>query len=293
MWRLALPKQFSSPRLILMRSIAAAKLDWLRARFGNRNPPRRILFYPHAPSPRAILYKVCHRAGYIICTDPCDAWDLAIHWDTATVRLPLDLPEGSRLILNRRCLDVSKLHLSRLFAQVFGYEIFVDPLHYAGDVVRKSDENGAHDGIILRCPLAAVEPGFVYQRLVANHVSADLVEDLRTPVFRNRIPFVYRKLRPRLDRFSNWNVDVQCCAADEVFSQSEQERILALARELGMDYGEMDILRDRTDDRLYVVDANPTPWGPPNHIRDGDRRFALDRMTQELLIAGSGDGVGS
>lgn len=32
---------------------------------------------------------------------------------------------------------------------------------------------------------------------------------------------------------------------------------------MGLDYGELDILRNNLDGRIYVVDVNKTLWGPP------------------------------
>jgi hypothetical protein len=47
---------------------------------------------------------------------------------------------------------------------------------------------------------------------------------------------------------------------------------------MGLDYGELDVLRDLGDRRIYVVDVNPTPDGPPNHIGAADSEIALARM---------------
>lgn len=43
----------------------------------------------------------------------------------------------------------------------------------------------------------------------------------------------------------------------------EAELLLRLCRALGLDYGELDVLRDVEDGKLYVVDVNNTPWAPP------------------------------
>ncbi len=41
-----------------------------------------------------------------------------------------------------------------------------------------------------------------------------------------------------------------------------------------MGYGELDLLRD-TDGRLYVVDANNTPYWPQEHLSRPQRKRAL------------------
>jgi hypothetical protein len=50
---------------------------------------------------------------------------------------------------------------------------------------------------------------------------------------------------------------------EEVFSAAEIEQISAFTREIGLDWGGVDVLRDRSDGTLYIVDANKTDMGPP------------------------------
>lgn len=271
-------------RLATMRCIAEAKTARLRARWLRSYQPRAVLFYPFQPHPFSAIYKICHQAGFHMCYRYDSDWDVGIHWDTATQREALseEILSSGRRVLNAACLDVGKIRLSAIFADVFGYPLALDPTRHRGPCVRKSCENATHDGVILDCPIPEAWPGFVYQRLVHNEVSSEAAEDLRVPYICGGIPFVYRKMRPISDRFSNLNLDVSCCPADEAFSESERERIAKFCRILGMDYGELDILRDKLDGRIYIVDANPTPWGPPNHIRAADRAFAIQAMTGAL-----------
>ena len=55
-----------------------------------------------------------------------------------------------------------------------------------------------------------------------------------------------------------------------------------VARKLGIDYGEFDVLRDK-DRRIYVVDANNTPYGPPNELSEGDCTRALVLLANEFV----------
>jgi len=49
---------------------------------------------------------------------------------------------------------------------------------------------------------------------------------------------------------------------DGLFSADEQRLMLEFARRIGMDYGELDVLRDKETTDIYVVDANRTPVRP-------------------------------
>jgi hypothetical protein len=46
---------------------------------------------------------------------------------------------------------------------------------------------------------------------------------------------------------------------------------------MGLDYAELDVLRDHRDGRLFVVDANPTPWWQ-NGLRPRERQAAISRL---------------
>jgi hypothetical protein len=60
-------------------------------------------------------------------------------------------------------------------------------------------------------------------------------------------------------------------APHEVFSAEEQRQITAFTRAIGLDWGGVDVLRDRADGRLYIVDANKTDMGPPISLNLPDK----------------------
>jgi len=131
--------------------------------------------------------------------------------------------------------------------------------------VKKSNDNATHDGRIIQCPIDAVDEHAVYQRVVNNSRDGQFVEDIRVPVFGETIPFCYRVLRPVGRRFGfgvdNTSADV--CEVSDLLSANEVGMLLQLCHELGLDYGELDVLRDVDDRKAYIVDVNNTPFGPP------------------------------
>jgi hypothetical protein len=44
---------------------------------------------------------------------------------------------------------------------------------------------------------------------------------------------------------------------------------------MGLDYGEVDVVRDAGDKRIYVLDLNKTPLGPPNGLTPAEFARAL------------------
>lgn len=184
-------------------------------------------------------------------------------------------------MLNRGCTDISKKHVAAVFERVFGYGLSVDPTTFEGPIAAKSDENYAHDGEVLTGPLdpAAVEGGRVYQRLIDN-TAGDEALDLRTPVYGGEIPFVYIKRRPVASRFSANNTTVELYRTEDIFTPEERSALARFAREMSLDYGELDVLRDNVDGRIYVVDVANTPAGPPNGVSEEVERAAVRRLAE-------------
>lgn len=166
---------------------------------------------------------------------------------------------GSLEPLNDRCADISKTRVMRIAREVFGYGYEVDPAAHHGRVVCKSDGNGVHDGRIVQAPCEP-EPGMVYQRLIDNRFGTETIEDIRICVVGAEIPYVLRKRRSLDSRFGSSSA---CKRVAGALSAAEEGDVIAFAQRFGLDLGELDVLRDRIDGRLYVVDVNDTPFTPP------------------------------
>jgi hypothetical protein len=228
-----------------------------------------------------VVWKICAELGLRVTHEPSPRTALAVLWKDATSIGPLDtaMSMTSVPVINGSCRDISKAHVSRHFSAVFGYSCDVDPLSYSGLCVEKSNLNALHDGRIVTAPAAAPRAGAVYQRVINNVVPGDLVEDIRVPVINGTVPFVYLKYRPAAARFnSNNNRAIRLCAAEEVLSAEEIRTIGKFTRSIGLDYGELDVLRDRDDGRIYIVDANKTPAGPSYRLRQADFRRAVGML---------------
>lgn len=227
--------------------------------------PRRsagsLHFYPAKP-PRAgsALYKICRelrlsRAHGINPDGPTIFWPISEH----------PIPEPQPGLINGHCIDIDKTTVMRLSADIFGYGYDIDPRSYDRPYVRKSNLNAMHDGIECRTPCER-EPGFVYQRVINNEIEGGLVEDLRFIYIDGLLDFAYRKVRPKAERFRNANAAAYIVRTSDVASANELEQIASLCKRIGLQYGEIDTLRDIDDRRLYVIDVNRTPHGPPNGL---------------------------
>ena len=254
---------------------------------------RRILSYPEVPKPVLVIYKLFLFLGYRATEDPSKFCHLGLKWRNAFDGNPY-LPDEPVLkdfekswpgvkIINLKCNDVSKKKVSEVFRKIFGYSLSIDPRKYNGKCVMKSDWNGLHVGQILDCPVLEIQDGFVYERLLNNEVGDGLVEDIRVPIFQGTIPFVYLKYRPvdqRLVDRSHSNKKVKIEEVKERLSPTEVAAIAQFTHELGLDYGEIDVLRDKSDGKIYIVDVNNNPAGPPEPISTADANTAIIRLAE-------------
>lgn len=192
------------------------------------------------------------------------------------------LPDGHERWINGRCLDIRKSTVAEVYEKVFGFKLAVDPATHTGAAVRKSNYNATHDGYIVECPTEA-EKGYVYQTLVDNTVSGvPYVEDIRITVVGTEMPVVVLKRRPQQYRFWSANSSVLIKEVFEVLSDDEQKKVLEFSKLLGLDFGEIDAVRDRRTQRLYLIDANSTPMSPPMRLSLKKRLEIVHRIAESF-----------
>jgi hypothetical protein len=264
-------------RIFLRKTGNSAKLDrilvaeiaiWLvfymivraRALVGNLRRTRgtAILFEPDIPHGRYLVRTAAIWAGIRLARSPADA-DACFFFEDSTRSVPRR-PALARHF-NFGCTDISKSRVAAVFESVFGYPLAIDPRGWTGEAVEKSEENGVHDGRIVRCPLEPVA-GKAYQRLVDTVASDGRARDLRTHVVGGVPIAVWVKQRDPVARFLPPNLAVTRHSPEEIFDPSEIARIGRFAEAMGADWCGLDILRDQPSGLIYIVDVNKTDAGP-------------------------------
>lgn len=239
-------------------------------------PPLKVAFVPDEPRPWYLVWSAARAAGCRF-VKPVEA-DLVFFFNDATTEpapsTPARLGAGR---VNMDCADVSKTKVAQAFEAVFGYPLAVDPATWTGPMVEKSELNGAHDGRIVQGPRAAL-PGHAYQRVIETTAEDGLVTDLRCPTVAGEIPIVFAKRRAAAHRFANENDEVILHEPDAVLSGAERALLARFARAMNLDWGGIDVLRDRRDGRIYVVDVNKTDMGPPTALPLPDKITAIKRL---------------
>ena len=241
-------------------ALAVAKINTVIGwrRMVRRSRSGTMAFAPQNPGPWYNARYAARLAGLKLISEPEHA-DIVFVFDDNTVS------EAGMLFreqpsLNARISDISKTHVAAIFHQVFGYAVAVDPLTYQGRAVQKSDANATHDGKIVDCPLreAALVEGCVYQKLIDSTPSEIQSEEMRVAIVGDEIPVVFHKFKDLDKRFGTDYARVDVRLAEDVFSSSEIDMLIKFCGAMGLDFGAIDVFRDKHDGRIYVVDVNKT-----------------------------------
>jgi hypothetical protein len=257
--------------------IVALRSAWLRL---TQKPGATVWFAPDRPRPWYLVWSAAAWGNLRIASTPAEAQACFYFHDSTWS--PAAEPAHPRHF-NYRCRDVSKSHVARVFGEVFGYPLLLDPTTHVGPAVEKSETNGDHSGRIVGCPMSPRE-GYCYQRLIdttGEGEAASFIHDLRTPTVGGRPVAVLTKKKPADNRFSIHNLSVTLSAPEEIYSPDELALIGRYCEAMNLDWGSLDILRDRQDGRIYIVDVNKTDVGPVIALTLGDKL----RSTRMLAAA--------
>ncbi len=243
-----------------------------------------VVCFPETIRPWYLLWGVITQAGgKIQSAKRIQKGLVAIHFLDHTMT-KTEKPSDYALALNFDCNDIRKSHVSNVFKDVFGYDLMVDPSIYDGNMVVKSEDNGAHDGYIVKGPLGA-KKGFVYQKVIDNRSPDNHVADFRCPTLFGRPTLVFIKERPESQRFENLNTKCRVEKPTNIFSTEELENISRFCQKMHLDFGGLDILRDAGDGRIYIVDVNKTDMGPPLALPLREKLRATDIIAKKFKAA--------
>jgi hypothetical protein len=239
---------------------------------------RNVYFAPDTPRPWHVLWSAATLAGIRFSRNQATA-DAIFYFEDKTYGAPQLLAGGHAI--NGGCGDISKSHVAAVFERAAGYPLAINPQTHSGAAVEKSEDNGAHDGRLVTCPMAP-RPGRSYQ-LFIDCADGETAFDYRTTIINRTPQFVLVKSKPASDRFSIHNTNVVFARLETVYSRAEIDMIARFASAMALDWAALDILRDRTSRRIYVVDVNKTDMGPAVDLSWRDRERVKRIIAQELL----------
>lgn len=249
--------------------------------FKNGFKSKTVFIYPHYPSSGSTIYKVAKILNMKLTNKYSAKCSLAFYYEYLTFREEfefLDSIASNIKVVNLYSRDISKRYVENTFQEVFGYGTFISPLTFKGKCVRKNDINAKHDGTIIECPIKESSEEFIYQILIDNDTQDGYVEDIRVPIVNGLIDFLYLNKRFIDKRFGSSNNITKVVSPSDVFSDDEMSKINLFCKKIKLEYGELDILRNKDDGKIYIIDANNTPQGPPANMSKLDSKEVLTKM---------------
>jgi len=246
-----------------------------------------IVAFPDFPSKKTTIYKIAHGLHMRITNKRLKNPKVVLWFHDTTHASSALLAQSypSTRVLNVACTDISKTKVDHVHQQIFGYSTFIDPFTFVGKAVEKSDINALHDGSIISCPIAHANPKAVYQVVIDNSTSDGFFIDYRVPVIGGKIPLIYAKYKKGEVRFTNEIFKSELLVLSEFFSEEEQRLITAFAVAMGADFCELDVLRDNASGRIYIIDVNKTPYGPPKGLGKSNTKRAMRMLTNSFRDA--------
>ena len=200
------------------------------------------------------LAKILDFLGWKISHDPDADSDLVIwHNDDVPVHIGI---KGSPPIVNWRTKLIDKARVNNVFENVFGYKIGVDPTTYHGLAVEKVLGHQQH-GVVVTCPRHPNKER-VYQKIITNHPDETWLEEFRIDVYGSSLLITRKQLDKDPNGFPGSGRMSRSFLFDypliKLGSMFEIDLVCEFLKQIGMEYGSLDVLRG-LDDRLYIIDA--------------------------------------
>jgi len=226
----------------------------------------KILFYPddpiwqskhgHSLSKTAIY---CQKLGFILTNNIKDNWDIIIHWDYRDKNeVTKKLIESGKLIINRYCIDITKTKVEQVFKSIFLYSSFFEL--EKGYCIEKGEKQSAHNGRIIEFPKER-KNNYIYQKIIDTRINKITIKDIILPIFFGEFPYGWFNYRSIQNSFGASNIlgYYELFDTYKYFTKIEIEKIRQFCKIIGLDTGEINIIRSVYDNKIYIIDVNNLP----------------------------------
>jgi hypothetical protein len=245
--------------------------------------------YPHFQ--KSTIYFMLRKAGVEMSNKLIGKYDVGIYWDPRidiNKNTPKLRQNGKKIkLINLFLVDTAKGFVAESFEKHFGYGYKVDPMTFNGYCISKHNGNGTKSCFFLKCPIDAndIFKDHSYQKIIdyTDKKDPNTLYELRVPIIGGIIPCVLFKSRNRGLRFTSKNRSIQIVSPLKYLTEHECHKIITYCRYIGLEMGEIDVLRSYEDGQIYIIDVNNTSWWPPNKLSDIDRNIVLNLMWNSFL----------
>lgn len=257
----------------------------------NLTPLKVYIFGNYQHFQKSTTYFMLRKAGVEMNNKLNGKYDVGIYWDPRmdiNKQTPKLKQNGKKIkLINLFLVDTAKGFVAESFEQHFKYGYKVDPTTFQGYCISKHNGNGTKSCFFLKCPIEANEifKDHSYQQIIdyTDKKDPNTLYELRIPIVGGIIPCVLFKTRNRGLRFTSKNRSIQIVNPLKYLTEDECNKIITYCRYIGLELGEIDVLRSHEDGRIYIIDVNNTSWWPPNKLGDIDRNIVLNLMWNAFL----------
>ena len=232
-----------------------------------------ILFYPDKLRGFARAKVLCDRAGIPYTESMNDPFTIVYNNDYSVYRnnLVIEKLKESYPVINGRLKDVSKEKVNNVHMDIFGYDMAIDPETFRGSYVRKTNLQGDKSGKVFRLPQKR-EPGYVYHKLIDN-VEGGFRIDYRVHVIDGEIVWIRKKWKRQIIGPGVVRSEISD------LKKSEKRKILEYCEAIGLDFGELDVLKD---EKIYIVDVNDIPGIRADFVKQPHYKKELRVLTDKF-----------
>lgn len=257
----------------------------------NLTPLKVYVYGNYQHFQKSTTYFMLRKAGVEINNKLNGKYDVGIYWDPRmdiNKQTPKLKQNGKKIrLINLFLVDTAKGFVAESFETHFGYGYKVDPMTFNGYCISKHNGNGTKSCFFLKCPIDAndIFKDHSYQKIIdyTDKKDPNTLYELRIPIVGGIIPCILFKTRNRGLRFTSKNRSIQIVNPLKYLTEDECNKIITYCRYIGLEMGEIDVLRSHEDGNIYIIDVNNTSWWPPNKLGDIDRNIVLNLMWNAFL----------
>lgn len=241
----------------------------------------KILFYPTIVNEGYKVFLYCKELGIEITNNINDQFNFVFfnhvsHGDSLHPKDKIiDNLKSQFKTFNTDCNNVRKSYVAKIHKEVFGYNADVDN---GFDIIRKSELQSAKKEAFVT---EVKDDGYHYMKFI-NTYDKNNYHTLRIPYFNGNIPIIVDIIRNDPLRRDHKTDILNTILPEDCFTFSELDFIYQFCREFGLDYGELDILRENESGKIYIIDVNDKPGIGILNESDAVRKIFIEAFKQMI-----------
>ena len=233
----------------------------------------KIFFYPD-PNVYKTRVMLAIRAIDEVSIGDIDHFDVAVHWDfqdvNQTPEVMFDWVYDGKLVLNHHLNNVTKQHVDECFTRAFGYSSLISDTYQGQYLSKRNQQSRGAVSVLLpevsgkkSTNIDKYSPDYrIKQKIIRTDKDSGWCIEYRYMKF-GEYSYVIEKQKPPSRRYRSNAKKYRAINIPEAFYEDEHDKIESFCNFIGLDFGEVDVLREAETGALYIVDVNNIAGGAP------------------------------